>query len=136
VGDTSVPDGTAVQPGSRFTKGWLVFNNGKQAWAPGMELVHVSGASFGAAHVALPALGPCRTATLLVAMKAPKKAGTHAGVWRFEDQDGHRFGDKLTVVIKVAKTPPAGTPTPTVLPTATPSTRRPTPVPTATPTGL
>lgn len=133
VADTSVPDGTHLKARSKFTKGWLVFNNGKQAWSSGWALHHLSGPTFGAAVIPVPATKGCRSANIAADMQAPKKSGSYTGVWQLEDPSGHRAGDKLTVVISVVGKPskkPTPTPGPSPTPTA-PAHGKPTPTPTA-----
>ena len=135
VADTSIPDGTAIQPRRLFQKTWLIFNNGRLPWGPGWTLRHVSGPTFGVKSFPLPSVSPCHTVNLSVQMKAPSKPGSYFGVWRAADASGNLFGDKLTVVVRVSGKPPVVTPTP--LPSPTPTQRgRPTATTTPTPTGF
>jgi hypothetical protein len=132
VADTSVPDGTAMGAARPFIKGWLVFNNGKIGWGKGWILRLAHGTAMGTRSVAVPPTAPCRTALILLALKAPSRAGTYRQVWRLHDPMGRAVGDSLTVVISVNGSG-SGTPVPSV--TAVPTAGPPTPVPTATPVG-
>ena len=128
-----MPDGTAVQAGARFTKGWLVFNSGLQAWSPDMSLKLISGKSFGRRSIPVPATARCRAGLVLAALKAPAAGGQYKSVWQLVGPDGKRTGDPLTLVVSV-KGKPAPHPTPTpVVPSPNPTSSRPTP--TATPEG-
>lgn len=133
VADTSVPDGTTVNPRETFSKGWLVFNAGASAWGAGFALQHVSGSMYGRAHVQVAGVQVCRSDNIVVLLKAPAKPGRYAGVWRMKDASGHLFGDRLTAIVVVrgspvaTPTPPAVTPTPTPRPHTGPTTT-PTPV--------
>jgi hypothetical protein len=126
VADTSISDGTVVAPGRRFLKGWLVYNSGKEGWRAGWRLSSVAGRPFGARTISLPVTHTCRSANVLVWMRAPGRPGRYSGAWQAVTPSGERFGDRLTVVIRVETGPPVGTatpvppPHPTVTPTATP----------------
>lgn len=133
VADTSIPDGTTVQAGTRFTKSWLVFNSGAQPWTSNLYLKLISGKAFGHKRISLPATAPCRAANVLTALKAPKSGGQYKSVWQLVGAGGKRAGDTLTLVVTVKGRPSSHpTPTPTV-PTLSPTPSKPTA--TATPAG-
>lgn len=130
VADTSIPDGTTLGSGKRFTKGWLVFNSGAEPWQSGLKLALVSGKAFGTRQIPLPAVPACRSANLLVSMKAPSRAGQYRSVWQLTGSTGRKVGDPLTLVVTVtSKPPPHPTPTP-ISPMPTPTPTRPTATPT------
>lgn len=131
VADTSVPDGTVLPPHSVFTKGWLVMNSGRAAWRQGDALHLISGPSFGGKVIAMPFTPPCRAANIVVSLRTPKYPGTYQSMWRMEDAQGEAFGDPLTLVVAVKRSP-SGTPVPT--PGSLPTPPR-LPTPTATPVG-
>jgi hypothetical protein len=132
VSDTSIPDGVTVRAGSRHLKGWLVFNSGSVPWGPDWALHHVSGPSFGATTIPVPATKPCHSANIVAALRMPKKTGHVTGVWRLQDPTGKPVGDRLTIVVLIAGRPGKNpTPTPGLGPTSTPTVRK---KPTATPT--
>jgi hypothetical protein len=133
VVDTSVPDGTGVAAGERFTKGWLVLNDGTQAWQRGWALVLVSGKAMGARRITVPPTRTCRVANILVTLRAPTTRGRYTSVWRLHDSNGHPVGQSLTVAIVVGNYPPGPTPVPSPTPTSGPA--QPTPTPTTTPVG-
>jgi hypothetical protein len=127
VADTSIPDGSAVNPREVFSKGWLVFNAGTVTWGSGYVLRHVSGATYGKSRIQVPSVQACRSGNVVASLKAPSRPGRYTGVWRMQDSSGHAFGDKLTVVVNVrggpldTPTPPAVTPTPTPQPRTGPT---------------
>jgi Ig-like domain from next to BRCA1 gene/Transglycosylase SLT domain len=134
LADTAAPDGTKLLPGQSFTKGWLVFNGGRSAWGKGWSLHLVAGPSFGAKTMPVPPTGSCRSANIVVTLRAPTHSGTTTGVWQLVDPQGHRVGQRVTVVV-VIRSPPR-TPTPTPHPVSTPpSHAKATSTPTATPVG-
>ena len=119
VRDTSIPDGTVVGSGDVLEKGWLVFNVCPTAWKAAWHLVQVSGGSFGARTIAVPATASCRAVDIIASLHVPSRAGSYGAVWRMQDPAGHRFGDRLTVQIVVAGPHERPTPTPVATPTAT-----------------
>ncbi|MEI7903540.1 MAG: NBR1-Ig-like domain-containing protein, partial [bacterium] len=107
--DITIPDGTRLAPGARFTKIWRVRSNGCAAWPFGSSWVFVSGERLGApASVPMSSVRPGSTADVSVEMVAPSAPGTYRGVWRMQDDRGRPFGDPLWVEIVV------GNPLPTV----------------------
>lgn len=119
VADTSIRDGATLAPDQRVTKGWLVFNDGRSAWAPGWTLRLVAGKSFGAPPIPVPTLGPCRAWTVTAILKAPKKPGHYTSAWRLQIAPRQMVGDRLTLVVDV-RAAPSATPTPPARGTPTP----------------
>lgn len=134
VRDTSVPDGTVMNSGQAFDKGWLLFNNGKTIWGPGWSVRLVAGSAFGFKTGPLPATPLCRSLNLVAALRAPKHAGRYSGAWRVYDSNDTAVGDQFTVVIRVRGKPGSATPTPTPMPSPSAAGRA-SPTPTPTPVG-
>jgi len=133
LSDTSVPDGTVVAVRQILLKGWLLYNSGRVAWSHTWSIKQISGKSLGAlAHFPLPPTAPCRTANLLIALRAPARAGSYTSSWRLKDARGHTFGDRLTIKIVVRNGADVPPPRPTPLPTRTVIAP---PTPTSTPVG-
>jgi hypothetical protein len=130
VADTSVPDGTVVRAGSSFAKGWLVWNDGPATWTSGWHVQRTSGA-FGRRSASVPHTLPCHSALIVLALRAPSRAGTFKATWRLFDPSNHPVGEKLTTMIRVQSNGPKPTPTPLPKPSPRPSP----PAPTATPVG-
>ncbi len=104
----TIPDGTEVQPGAKFTKTWTLRNTGTCTWTTNYAAVHVDGDLMGAPEkVYLPKrVPPGEEMTLKVEFKAPEAPGTYRSDWRLETADGKQFGPgaddgKFWVEIKV-----------------------------------
>lgn len=112
VKDVTIPDGTEVTAGTKFTKTWQLKNNGCLDWPAGTKLVFVEGNQMGGpASVDVPATPVEQTRDISVELTAPTAAGEYTGYWKLQSPDGFQFGDRIYVQIKsVAK---AETPTPT-----------------------
>lgn len=134
VSDVTVPDGTLMAPGQRFTKTWSLKNVGSCPWTTAYQLVYFSGDPMGGPASLLfsqnVAVG--QTFRFSVDLTAPSAAGSYRGYWMFKNANGALFGigaqgnKPWWVDIKVSGptvTPggPTFTPTPTsasVTPTA------------------
>jgi len=120
LSDTSVPGGTVVAVRQILLKGWLLYNSGRVAWGHKWSIKQISGTSLGALdHFPLPPTSPCRTVNLLIALRAPARAGSYASGWRLQDAHGHTFGDQLAIKIIVRSGAYIPPPRPTPLPTRT-----------------
>ncbi len=94
VSDVTIPDDTKMQPGTKFTKTWLVRNTGTQAWGDGFTLRPIKGnAMTNQTSVPVPAAQPGQEVQLSVEMVAPTQGGMHYGDWKIHDPDGNPFGD-------------------------------------------
>lgn len=95
VSDVTIPDGTVMSPGQKFTKTWSLKNVGNCAWVKGTyQIVFFSGEQMGAAaSLVFPEDVPVgRTANFTVEMTAPSTAGTYRGNWMFKNASGQLFG--------------------------------------------
>lgn len=101
--DVTIPDGTNLKAGERFTKTWLVQNNGRCAWAPGFEFKHVGGDSMRGQTVRLVDPIPVGAKReISVELVVPSGvSGLVQSSWRMADSNGVFFGDTLTVNITV-----------------------------------
>ncbi|HET6845632.1 MAG TPA: NBR1-Ig-like domain-containing protein [Anaerolineales bacterium] len=121
VSDVTIPDGTTMKPGEKFTKTWRIYNSGSCAWTTSYRINFVSGDSMGGASTALSAGIPAGSqADVSVALTAPTTNGTFKGNWRMLNASGQPFGSVIYVEIKVGAgstvTPgpsPTGGPSPT-----------------------
>ncbi len=134
VKDVSIPDGTVLAPGERFTKTWRLRNTGTCNWLSDYSLVFVGGDNMSGSNVSLGrTVDTNKNDEISVRLTAPDAVGTYTGFWRMADQFGNTFGDTIFVTIVVGEevvvtSPPAVT----VVVTATPAATS-TPVPTHTP---
>jgi ABC-type amino acid transport substrate-binding protein/putative hemolysin len=115
--DLSIPDGTVVQPGAPFTKGWRIANSGTCDWSAGYSLVYAYGDSrMGGLDTPIGKPVPVgASADVYVPMVAPTAPGTYTGYWQMEDATGVPFGKRVTVKIQVPA-PPTAVPAPTKTP--------------------
>ncbi len=124
VSDISVPDGTVMAPGARFTKTWEIQNTGSATWGTGYYWRFEAGAPLGPVRrLAVSAVRPNGRVRFSVLMVAPRQNGRYRGYWQMTDPSGTVFGMQAWVEIRVGPEPAAATPTrpaPRPLPTATP----------------
>jgi hypothetical protein len=100
--DLTIPDNTAVAPGSRLDKQWQVQNNGTCNWDGRYRLRLISGDALGA--LAEQALFPARSGlqvVLRITFTAPAGPGTYTSEWQAYDPQGFAFGDSFFMKIVV-----------------------------------
>jgi hypothetical protein len=112
--DLSVPDGTIMQPGERFTKGWRLANSGTCDWAANYAFVYAKGDGRmgGEDAVIGKVVSVGASYDVYIAMVAPSAPGTYTSYWQMADEKGVPFGVRVSVKIQV----PAPTPPPVVKP--------------------
>jgi len=92
VADVTIPDGTPVQPGQKFTKTWRIRNEGAAAWGEGYVLAFASENQMGApASVPLPAAKPREEVNVSIEFTAPATPGTAKTIWKPKDPQGNFF---------------------------------------------
>ena len=136
VADVTIPDGTVLAPGQRFTKGWEIQNTGTRTWDKRYSWQFEAGAPMGTVRqVGVSSrVPPGGTARFLVQMVAPTRPGSYRGFWQMTDSSGNVFGSQAWVAVTVAGAHPTATPAATTAATATPQpTATPAPSFTATP---
>lgn len=95
VRDETIPDGTVMSPGQKFTKTWSLTNVGTCTWTKGTyQIVFFSGEQMSApASLAFAEdVPPGKTAKFSVEMTAPTAAGKYRGNWMFKNAKGELFG--------------------------------------------
>jgi hypothetical protein len=136
--DVTIPDGTVMTPGQKFTKTWQVQNTGTCNWDAGFKFVFISGDSMGGVPQALTtSVAPGGNMDISIAMTAPSKTGNVTGHWRMSQANGTLFGADVFVAIVVGSaTGTAPTSTGAATETHTPTvTETPTPTGSGTPGG-
>ncbi len=104
VADVTIPDGTVMKPGQKFTKIWSVQNTGFCAWDEGFGIVFWAGDSMsGQNDFFSPGeiVKPDGVVDMAIEMRAPWTAGEYIGHWVMIDDIGQTFGTDLVVYIKV-----------------------------------
>jgi polar amino acid transport system substrate-binding protein len=131
VKDLNYPDGTEVQPGESFTKGWQIANTGSCTWNDKYTLRYVRGSQMGGQNTKVSGeVASGATYDMSIDFLAPTEAGEYVSFWQMYDANGVPFGQTIWVAI-VVPTSSGATATPEPQPTATATT--PPEEPTATP---
>ncbi len=93
VEDISIPDGTAINSGTKFTKTWRLTNTGACTWNSDYDLVFSSGDRIGGSSVSLDeTVSPGETIDVSVTLTAPDNLGTYVGYWKLRSANGAVFG--------------------------------------------
>jgi hypothetical protein len=118
VADVTIPDGTDLQPGEKFTKTWRIKNAGTTTWTTSYSLVFISGDKMGdVTSVALKGnIAPNETVDISADLVAPSTTGKYRGYWKMLNAAGQYFNDSIYVEIDVvtgsgATAEPTSTPT-------------------------
>lgn len=106
VSDVTVMDGTVMAPSTPFTKIWRMRNNGNFGWPRGTQLVWIGGDKFSdtnSVEIEVPAQGVPVDGELDIAIDftAPVSAGRYISYWRMASSSGHKFGQRVWVLIQV-----------------------------------
>jgi hypothetical protein len=94
IQDITIPDGTAVNSGTEFTKTWRLKNTGSCTWNQNFHLVFYTGDKMGAASEInlTKTVSPGQTADISVDLTAPNNLGTYTGYWKLRNDSGVLFG--------------------------------------------
>jgi hypothetical protein len=122
VADVTIPDGSEMPAGKKFIKTWSLLNKGSCEWSTSYKLAFLNGDQMSGTDAFVPQSVPVGSViNMSVNLVAPEAAGSYTGNWQMENAASQRFGNIITVVIKVgAATNTPGGPTNTPLPTHTP----------------
>ncbi len=126
VADVTIPDGTVIAPGAKFTKTWKLQNGGSTTWTTAYTLAFASGEQMGnTTSVPIPQpVPPGAQIDVSVELTAPTNLGSYQGDWKMKNAAGHYFNDPVFVLITVGNagvtpSPTSGTPGVTPTPTST-----------------
>jgi hypothetical protein len=107
VGET-IPDGTIIHPGKKFSKAWQLQNTGTCTWDEGYSFQFKSGEQMQGENVYLTKQSsssdftpPGHSQTFVIHMWAPGTAGEYIGYWQMKDDAGNWFGSLVSVDIHV-----------------------------------
>ncbi|KAM8836345.1 NBR1 autophagy cargo receptor a isoform 2-T2 [Spinachia spinachia] len=102
--DENLPDGTRLEPGTKFIKYWKMRNSGSISWTSETKLVFMWGnlglASGDRREVPVPLLLPGQAGVVSVAFAAPVTEGTYTSHWRLA-HCGCQFGPRVWCSIVV-----------------------------------
>jgi ABC-type amino acid transport substrate-binding protein len=119
--DLSYDDGSIVQPGQPFRKGWLIRNDGTCDWTPDFTLAYAYGTHMGGQPVRMGVVVPPKaTHEVWMDLAAPTKAGTYQSNYQMLDAQAVPFGAsgwvKIQVPAPATAVPPTAVPPPTSAP--------------------
>jgi len=107
VADVTIPDGTVMQPGQKFTKIWEIQNTGTCPWDQGFGFIRWAGPDMGAANIYYSGndqpVGAGGIVDFALEMRAPYEPGDYVAHWVMVSDSGKTFGGDFTVAIKVVK---------------------------------
>ncbi|XP_039729300.1 next to BRCA1 gene 1 protein isoform X2 [Pteropus medius] len=96
--DENLPDGTHLQPGTKFIKHWRMKNTGNVKWSTDTKLKFMWGnltlASTEKKDVLVPCLKAGHVGTVSVEFIAPALEGTYTSHWRLSHK-GQQFGPRV-----------------------------------------
>ncbi|XP_056403816.1 next to BRCA1 gene 1 protein isoform X2 [Hyla sarda] len=108
--DENLPDGTHLQPGTRFIKHWRMKNSGNIKWDLDTKLKFMWGnltlSSSSRKEAPVPSLLPGQMGVLSVEFVAPALEGTYTSHWRLAHK-GEQFGPRIWCSIIVDSLPGA-----------------------------
>jgi Ig-like domain from next to BRCA1 gene len=87
ISDVTIPDGTAVAPGSTFKKTWRLQNSGSCTWS-GYSLVFDSGESMSPSIDPIGTVAPGQEVDVSVSFTAPVTSGDYKSYWRIRNPSG------------------------------------------------
>ncbi|XP_010120147.1 PREDICTED: next to BRCA1 gene 1 protein, partial [Chlamydotis macqueenii] len=106
--DENLPDGTRLQPGTKFIKHWRMKNTGNVEWSSDTKLKLMWGnltlASSEKKDVLVPSLPSGQVGTVSVEFVAPNIEGTYTSHWRLSHR-GEQFGPRIWCSIVVDPSP-------------------------------
>lgn len=127
IQDLTIPNGTTLSPGQKFTKVWRVQNTGTCPWV-NFKLVFVRGSLMGGVSPSLlPQVSAGNTTDIALEMVAPSYKGDYSGIWQIQTNTGVLIGPELSFSVNIpaptatATKTATHTPTPTLTPTPSPS---------------
>ncbi|NXF85478.1 NBR1 protein, partial [Eubucco bourcierii] len=111
--DENLPDGTHLQPGTKFIKHWRMKNTGNVEWGSDTKLKLMWGnltlASSEKKDVLVPSLPSGHVGTVSVEFVAPNIEGTYTSHWRLSHR-GEQFGPRIWCSIVVDPSPSTDSP--------------------------
>ncbi len=100
--DVTVPDGTAIRAGSKFTKTWRMKNTSGCDWGEGYTVAFVGDTPMSDAGSAPVRPTPSNAnVEISVELTAPMQTGVYTSTWRLKDPAGQPFGNHIFAVIRV-----------------------------------
>ncbi len=98
----TIPDGTVIEPGQKFTKSWTFRNVGTCTWDTNYSMVFVEGERMESpSSVPLPGyVAPDGLVTVDIELNAPESEGEHKGRWQLRNEiDGKIYDVWVEIVV-------------------------------------
>ncbi|XP_071486099.1 next to BRCA1 gene 1 protein-like [Diadema antillarum] len=94
--DGNLPDGTHMQPKTKFVKSWIMLNSGNIKWNSDTKLKYLWGdiKILASDPMEIPPLSPGEEAPVCVDFEAPPAPGQYQSHWRLT-QKGEQFGHRV-----------------------------------------
>lgn len=102
VCDSTIGDGEAITPNTKFRKSWRVQNSGTERWPHGVVLQQDSklGCPLTDCHqIPVPPLEPKDTFEIQVELTSPSEVGFYTNRWRMMTPSGSYFGGCYTILV-------------------------------------
>lgn len=107
IKDVTLPDGSAVVPGSTVIKTWKIRNDGDHAWPEGVSLSFSSGDLLAASPsdlvFSVGQLQAGEEVDVSVRLSIPETTGRHVTYFRLRTKEGHIFGQRLWADLRVTE---------------------------------
>jgi hypothetical protein len=105
IGDVTIPDGSEMAPGEKFTKTWEIQNLGPCPWNTDYRVTYGWGDPMGNNYnffdIFAAEVLPGDVVEVSIDLTAPTEPGSYNSAWRMQTPTSANFGIALTVVIKV-----------------------------------
>jgi murein DD-endopeptidase MepM/ murein hydrolase activator NlpD len=104
VADVTIPDGSLIPAGAQFIKTWRVRNQGTTEWGQGYVFIFSENTPMAqVTEMPLPPSKPGEESTISITLTAPSEPGRYKSTWQAHNPDGRAFGNKIFVLIRVAR---------------------------------
>ncbi|KAM7471253.1 hypothetical protein LguiA_009436 [Lonicera macranthoides] len=106
IQDVNIVDGTIMGPSTPFRKIWRMKNNGTAVWSRGTRLMWIGGDRLSNTvsvelEVPIDGLPVKKELDVAVDFCAPDLPGRYISYWRMASAAGHKFGQRVWVLIQV-----------------------------------
>jgi hypothetical protein len=104
IADENTPDGTPMQPGQTFRKGWILLNDGSMPWcSDDIELINLADGIKVVKQPIIPVTAPHERAIITVDYVCAQEPGTYESKWILSYR--HRtFGPMIWCSIEIGQT--------------------------------
>lgn len=93
LSDTTIGEGEAITPNTKFQKSWRVQNSGAEHWPDRICLQQTDGMRMGDCNrIPVPQLAPQESTELSVELTSPAEMGVYQSKWRMMTNSGSYFG--------------------------------------------